>query len=67
MKPPPYTFLSASDTARLDAMNDEKAAEAEDRLAARNAAKDAARAEAESEAGDSEQRDQVDQRQSGGE
>ncbi len=67
MKPPPYTFLSASDTARLDAMNDEKAAEAEDRLAARNAAKDAARAEAESEAGDGEQLDQADQRQSGGE
>lgn len=70
-KPPPYTFLSAKDTARLDAMGEEKAAKAEDRLASLNSAKDAARAEAEKEAaaeGDqADQIDQVDQRQSGGE
>jgi hypothetical protein len=66
-KPPPYTFLSAKDTARLDEMGDEKAAKAEDRLAAINSAKNAARAEAEAETEDGEQSDQVDQRQSGGE
>ena len=64
-KPPPYTFLSAKDTVRLDEMDDEKAAKAEDRLAAINSAKNAARAEAEDAEGD--QPDQVDQRQSGGE
>ena len=66
-KPPPYTFLSANDTARLDAMDDAQAAKAEDRLAALNSAKDAARAEAEAATEDGEQSDQVDQRQSGGE
>ena len=65
--PPPYTFLSANDTARLDAMDDDKAAKAEDRLASLNSAKDAARAESEAEAADGETSDQVDQRQSGGE
>ncbi|MAD19509.1 MAG: hypothetical protein CMJ52_04720 [Planctomycetaceae bacterium] len=61
-KPPPYTFLSAKETARLDEMGEDRAAETEDRLAERQSARDAVRAEAEET-----NRDQVDQRQSGGE
>ena len=67
-KPPPYTFLSAKDTARLDEMGEEQAAKTEERLAERRSAQDAARAKAEEAEGDQiDQADQVDQRQSGGE
>jgi MscS family membrane protein len=65
-KPPPYNFLSAEETKRLDAMSDEdRAAAIETRLAQRNSAETAAKAA--EEAGDgSEKVDFTEQRDSGG-
>ena len=65
-KPPPYNFLSAEETKRLDAMSDEdRAAAIETRLAQRNSAETAAKA-AEKAGDGSEKVDFTEQRDSGG-
>ena len=65
-KPPPYNFLSADETKRLDAMSDEdRAAAIETRLAQRNSAETAAKAAKEASDG-SEKVDFTEQRDSGG-
>ena len=66
-KPPPYNFLSADETKRLDDMTDkERAATLETRLAERNSAETAAEAAKETETG-SDKVDFTEQRKSGGE
>ena len=65
-KPPPYNFLSAEETKRLDDMADQKrAATLETRLAKRNSAETAAEAAKETDTG-SDKVDFTEQRQSGG-
>ncbi|MDG1899320.1 MAG: mechanosensitive ion channel family protein [Phycisphaerales bacterium] len=66
-KPPPYNFLSADETKRLDEMTDEERADAiETRLARKNSAEVAAEAADHPDHG-SEKADFTEQRQSGGE